>query len=449
MLVIGGGMAGIEAALNLADFGCHVYLVEDTPSIGGMMARLDKTFPTNDCSICIEAPKMYEVQKHENITLLTNCEVRRVRGGNGGFRVRLVRKPRFVDEDKCKGCGKCIEVCPVTVPDELDARISGERKLIYIPFPQAVPNTYVIDDACRYGKKREDGACVGGCIIDCIQCRECPIALCVKACREEGADAILLWQQQKPVDIEVDSIIVASGIETFEPPRGLYGYGVYPNVITNMEFERLMNAGGPTDGNIVRPSDGTHPKRIAWIQCVGREKRVGIPYCSKVCCMIATKQSIIAKEHHPEVEISIFNNHLKAYGKGFHGFVSKAKGLDVNYIKGKPSDVRQDPETGNIVIRYEDLEMGDAVELEVDLLVLSTGLVPGSRNKKLAKALKIELDENGFFAEKDGLNAPLETGVEGIYICGGATGPTDISESVAQATAASLKACKPRCSSDH
>ncbi|UCE75199.1 MAG: CoB--CoM heterodisulfide reductase iron-sulfur subunit A family protein [Methanomassiliicoccales archaeon] len=440
VLVVGGGIAGIEAALNLADYGLHVYLVEDTPSIGGLMARLDKTFPTNDCSICIEAPKMYEAQKHPNIELLTNCEVRRVKGKVGDFTVRLQKKPRFVDEEKCKGCGKCSEVCPVTISDELDGKISGQRKLIYIPFPQAVPNVYLVDNSCRYGKLREDGACIGGCIIDCIQCRECPIAKCVKACKDEGADAVLLWQQAKPMDVNVKSIVVASGVEAFEPPIGLYGYGKYENVITNLQFERLMNAGGPTDGEIIRPSDKKHPKTIAWIQCVGREARVGIPYCSKVCCMIATKQTIITKEHDEDVKTFIFNNNLKTYGKGFHEFYTKAKGLGVKYIIGKPSDVFEDPETKSLIIRYEDLEKGDVAELQVDLLVLSTALIPSGRNNKLAKTLKIELDENGFFQEPDPVNAPLETNVKGIYLCGGATGPIDISESVAQATAASIKA---------
>jgi len=213
VLIIGGGIAGIEAALNLADYDFQVYLVDNFPTIGGLMARLDKTFPTNDCSICIEAPKMYEVQKNPNIHLLTNCEIRRVNGTEDVFKVRIVKKPRFVDEEKCKGCGKCTEACPVSVPDEIDNKIGGLRKLAYIPFPQAVPNYYLIHPDCRYGKMKDEGACIGDCIIDCIQCRECPIALCVKACKDEGGDAVMLWQREELLDLEVNSIIVASGIE--------------------------------------------------------------------------------------------------------------------------------------------------------------------------------------------------------------------------------------------
>jgi heterodisulfide reductase subunit A len=444
VLVIGGGIAGIEAALNLADYGLYVYLLEDSPSIGGLMARLDKTFPTNDCSICIEAPKMYEVQKHPNIKLLTNCEVRRVKGKAGYFIVRINRKPRFVDEEKCKGCGKCSEVCPVSIPDEMDGKITGERKLVHIPFPQAVPNSYLVDNACRYGKMKEKGACIGECLIDCIQCRECQIAKCVVACKEEGADAVLLWQQAKPLDVQVRSIIVATGNHSFEPPEGLYGYGKYDNVITNLQFERLMNAGGPTEGDIVRPSDSEHPKNIAWIQCVGRENRIGVPYCSKVCCMISTKQTIITKEHDSDLNCVVFNNHLKTYGKGFHEFYTKSKEHGVRYVLGKPSDVYEDPKTKKLTLRYEDMVKGKVEDLEVDILVLSTGLVPSSRNKRLSKILKIDLDENGFFMEKDPVNSPLQTKVDGIFLCGGATGPIDISESVAQAEAASLLASSPR-----
>lgn len=440
VLVIGAGIAGIEASLNLAAYGITVYLVDDTPSIGGIMARLDKTFPTNDCSICIEAPKMYEVQKNPDIQLLTNCEVRRVDGAAGNFRVRLMQKGRFVDPAKCKGCGKCVEACPVTVPDEMDAKVGGTRKLIYIPFPQSVPNSYVIDNRCRYGKLKNEGACVGGCVIDCIQCRECPIARCVKACKEEGADAVMLWQKDVPVDIEVSAIIVASGLDVFEPSPGFYGYGAYKNVITHLQFERLMNAGGPTQGDIVRPSDKSHPRKIAWIQCVGREKSC-IPYCSKVCCMVAAKQNIIAKEHDESVETFVFYNNLKAYGKGFHEFYRRAVELGAKYIKGKPSDVTENPRTGSLLVRYEDMEAGKVREIEVDLLVLSTGLVPNSRNRKLAKTLRVAVDDTGFFKENAASSGdPLETNVKGIYLCGGAIGPMDISESVAQAIAASLKA---------
>ncbi len=440
ILIIGGGIAGINAALNIADYGCKVYLVDDTASIGGMMARLDKTFPTNDCSICIESPLMYEVDNHPKIEILTNTEVRRVNKSNGTFTVRLLKKAKFIDEEKCTGCGACMEVCPVSVPDELDGKIGGMRKLISMPFPQAVPNVSVIDPRCRYGKMRDQGACVGGCVVDCSQCRECPIALCVKACKEEGKDAVLLWQSDKPMDIEVKSIIVATGIRSAEPDTGLYGYDIYDNVITNTQFERLMNAGGPTAGQIIRPLDKKHAEKIAWIQCAGRGLAKGLPYCSKVCCMIAAKQTIITKEHDASVDTLIFYNDLKAYGKGFWDFYQKAIENGVKYIRARPYDVFEDPETKNLTVRYENLDTGEIEEEEVEILVLSTGLIPSDRNKRLAKILKIELDNLGFFKEKDPLLTPLETNVEGIYVCGGATGPIDISESVVQASAASMKA---------
>jgi heterodisulfide reductase subunit A2 len=440
ILIIGAGVAGINAALNAADYGARVYLLDDSPSIGGIMARLDKTFPTNDCSICIEAPQMYEVDNHPNIEILTNTEVKKVKKSDQGFNVRLVKKARFVDEELCTGCGACFEACPVTIPDEMDGRIFGTRKLAFIPFPQAVPNVAVIDPDCRYGRRNDEGACVGGCVVDCSQCRECPIALCVKACQKEGKDAVRLWQSNKNINLTVKSIIVASGIEAAVPPEGLHGYGTCANVITNLEFERLMNAGGPTGGEIVRPSDREHAHRIGWIQCAGRGLDHGTPYCSKVCCMIAAKQTIITKEHDSSVETTIFYNDLKAYGKGMWGFYEKAAEAGVRYVRARPYDVAEDPGTRNVRVRYEDLETGKPMEEEFDLLVLSTGLVPGEKNGKLAKVLKIDLDGFGYFKEEDPLLAPLETRVKGIYLCGGATGPIDISESVVQATAAGMKA---------
>ena len=440
ILIIGAGVAGINCALNAAKYGTKVYLVDDTASIGGMMARLDKTFPTNDCSICIEAPQMYEVDNHPNIEILTHTEVRKVSPTTDGFKVRLVKKAKFIDEEKCTGCGECMKACPVTVSHEMDGKVGGTRKLVYMAFPQAVPNVAVIDPDCRSGKMREKGACVGGCVVDCSQCRECPIALCVAACKKEGKDAVRLWQASKNIDLEVKSIVVAAGITDAKPPRGLHGYDVYDNVITYTQFERLMNAGGPTAGQIIRPSDKKHAHKIAWIQCAGRGLDHGVPYCSKVCCMVAAKQTIITKEHDPSVETIIYYNDLKAYGKGFWGFYRKALENGVRYVKARPYDVIEDPQTKNLTVRYEDLETGQLAKDEVELLVLSTGLIPSDRNERLAKVLKIRLNKLGYFEEKNPLMAPLETDVPGIYLCGGATGPIDISESVVQATAASMKA---------
>jgi len=442
ILIIGGGIAGINCAMNAAKYGTKVYLVDDTASIGGMMARLDKTFPTNDCSICIEAPQMYEVDNHENIEILTSTAVRKVKKVNGNFKVKLAKKAIYVDEEKCTGCGACVEACPVSVPDEMDGKVGGLRKLVSMAFPQAVPNVVTVDPSCRFGDMRKAGACIGDCAVDCSQCRECPIALCVKACEKEGKKAIELWQSGKTLNLEVKSIVVATGIKNASPAGDLLGYDKYENVITNTEFERLMNAGGPTAGEIVRPSDKKHAKKIAWIQCAGRglAEGKGTPYCSKICCMISTKQTIITKEHDESVETTIFYNDLKAYGKGFWEFYRKAKENGVCYVKGRPYEVFEDPETKNLTIRYEDLENAELKKEEVELLVLATGIIPNDRNQKLAKILKLKLDDRGYFKEKDPLLAPLETDIDGIYLCGGATGPIDIAESVAQAAAATMKA---------
>jgi len=387
------------------------------------MAQLDKTFPTNDCSICIEAPKMVDVLRHPNIELLAYSEVKEVEGTVGNFTVKILKKPRYIREDKCNACGECEKVCIVKVPSEFDMGIA-ERKAIYRPFGQAVPNIFTLDMvACKkFG---------GG-------CRDC-----VAACEKEGANAIDFWQKEEILEIRVGSIVVATGYKLLEP-TGKYGYGTYKNVVLSLQYERLLCAAGPTGGHVVRLSDEKPAKRIAWIQCVlSRNVKLGKAYCSKICCMYATKETILTKEHDLEAKTYIFYIDRRTYGKGYDEYRRRAEDrYAVKYIRSIPGEVSEDPETGDLLIRYENLETNTIETLRVDLLVLCPPIVPNDGNTKLAETLGIELDEDGFYKVIDP-SRPFETNVKGIYLCGTCKGPMDISDSVAQASAAAAKAVNP------
>jgi heterodisulfide reductase subunit A len=423
VLVVGGGIAGIQASLDLANRGTKVYLVEKTPSIGGRMAQLDKTFPTLDCSICILAPKMIECFRHPNITLLTYSEVQEVSGEEGNFTVKILQKPRYVDAEKCTGCGTCMEKCPAKAPNEFDMGL-GTRKAIYMPFKQAVPLIATIDtEHCLYFT-------VGVCKV------------CQKLCPSKAID-----YEQKPKEtvLNVSSIVLATGFDTFNPSSMKeYGYGKFKNVILSMEFERLICASGPTSGHLLRPSDGKEPKSIVFVQCVGsRSQRGEFPYCSSVCCVYATKESILVKDHMPETQAYIMYIDMRAVGKGFQEFVDKAKTqYNVNYIKAHPGGIAEDPVTKNLQIYYEDIKTGRMKKLCTDMVVLCPALIPKEGNKRIAETMGLELDEYGFFKSKNQLTAPVDTNVPGVYICGYCQSPKDIPESVAQASGAAARAAE-------
>lgn len=422
-LVIGGGIAGIQAALDLADHGFIVHLVEKSPSIGGVMAQLDKTFPTMDCSICILAPKMMECFRHTNIVLHTFAEVVGVTGSVGGFQVKILEKPRYVDMSKCKGCGICVEKCPVKVPSEFQAGL-GIRKAIYMPFPQAVPRVTSIDsEHCLYFQK---GVC----------------RVCEKFCT---AGAIDYEQKQREVEVDVSSIIIATGFTQYNPQEiSEYGYKRFDNIITALEFERLVCASGPTGGRLERPSDGKIAHRIVFIQCVGsRSQRIGFPFCSSACCMYATKEAVLIKEHDPNSKVTILYTDLKVFGKGFQLFVDRARDIwGVKYVRGRAGEIREDPLTGDLIIWYEDTDKGKVSKMKADLVVLCTAMAPRPENKKLADVLGVELDEFGFFKVQDSIANPIETNIPGIYVCGCCHGPRDIPESIAEASAAAAKSAE-------
>jgi heterodisulfide reductase subunit A2 len=421
VLVIGGGIAGIQAALDVANRGIKVYLVEKSPTIGGRMAQLDKTFPTMDCSMCILAPKMIDCFRHPKIKLLTYSEIKDIKGSAGNFEVKVLNKPRFVDANKCTGCGECTEKCPVKVPSEFDVGM-GKRKAIFTAFPQAVPRIALIDkDSCLFFQK---GVC----------------KVCEKFCQ---AHAIDFNQKPEEITLNVSSIIIATGLESWNPVSITeYGYKRHKNVLLSLEFERLINVSGPTHGEILRPSDKKKPRTITFLLCVGsRCEKNGVSYCSSSCCMYATKEAILVREHNPECTVNILYMEQRVFGKRFQEFVTRAKEeWGVNYVNGRAAIIIEDPVTGNLLVRYENLVEGKLEEISTDLVVLCPALIPMEDNKLLAKTLNLELDSNGFFRTKDPLLTPVETNVDGVFVCGYCQSPKDIAESVTQASAAANKA---------
>jgi len=419
VLVIGGGIAGITAALDLADQGHQVHLVEREPSVGGRMAQLDKTFPTLDCSICILAPKMVEISRHPNVNLYTYSEVESVEPLRNGkaFHVTIVKKPRYVDEKKCTGCRLCTEKCPIKAPSEFDEKM-GLRKAIYLPFPQAVPAVAVVDkDCCLYFTK---GVC----------------KICEKFC---PASALDFKQEAQKIELDVAAVIVATGFDLLNSSAlSRYGYGRLPNVLTSLEYERLMNAAGPTGGKIVKPTDKEEPEKIAFIQCVGsRDERIK-PYCSQICCTYATKEAIITKEHNPKIDVTIFYNDLRVSGKGHQEFVRRAsEEFGVNYVKALPSSIQLDMRNGKLEIRYANFSNDDLKSTQADMAVLCPAVMPKKGSEQLAKILGIETTQFGFLKSLG--SSPVDTIVPGVYVCGACESPKDISHTVAQASAAAAR----------
>jgi heterodisulfide reductase subunit A len=419
-LIIGGGIAGIQAALEIADAGHKVYLVEREPSIGGHMIQFDKTFPTLDCSACILTPKMTSAGSHPNIELMTYSEVTEVSGFIGNFKAKIRKKPRYVDMDKCNGCGVCYEKCPWKAPSEFDLGL-GERKAIYVPFAQAVPNVPVIDtEHCAYFLKGK--------------CRACE-----KFCEREAID---FEQQEEIVEIEIGNIIVTTGYDPFDPtPMVKYGYGRLPNVYTGLEFERVCNSVGPTGGKIVL-KDGSEPKSIAIIHCVGSRDKNYHEYCSRVCCMYALKYSHLIKEK-TEADVYQMYIDMRCFGKGYEEFYERLGKEGVTFIRGKVAEVTDrainDEEKGKLIVCGEDSLLGSVVRVPVDMVVLCIALEARSDAKQVAQLLGISQGADGFFIERHPKLDPVATMTDGIFIAGCCQGCKDIPDTVAQASAAAAR----------
>ncbi|MHA1131550.1 MAG: hydrogenase iron-sulfur subunit, partial [Candidatus Helarchaeota archaeon] len=416
-LVIGGGIAGIQASLAIANSGYHVYLVEKSPSIGGHMAMYDKVFPTFDCAICILAPLMVQVSRHPNITLYTNAEIKRLEGVKGNFEVDILKHPRYIDENKCNA--SCIEtcsgICPIDVPDDINLSFSS-RKAIYLPFPQAIPYVAMIDPRA------------------CIGCQACE-AVCER-------DAVDFMQKEEVVSVDVGAIIVATGFKTLDPTSlEMFGYNEYDNVITSLEMERLLNPTGPSKG-ILACRNGEVPEKIAFALCVGSRdlQPMAHSYCSGVCCRYTIKHAIEIARRYPNVDVYIFYIDIRSPGKGYEEFYMKAQQMkNINFIRGRIGEVLEDPKSKKITIRVEDTLLCELMELEVDLLVLATAIEPSENSMALANLLKVVTDHDGFYQEEHPKIKPQTASIPGIYIAGCIQGPKDIQTSVLQAESAAMQ----------
>ena len=416
--VIGGGIAGVQASLDLAEMGVEVFLIEKGPSIGGRMAQLDKTFPTNDCAMCILSPKLVEAGGHPNIHIITFGELQSISGEAPHFKLSVLKRARYVIEDKCTGCGTCAQKCPVPVLDEYNAGL-GKTKNVRVPFPQAVPAVaFISPETCLYLTR---GVC----------------QICKKVCTAEAVD---FEQKDELMELEVGSVILASGSGEFEPQRkGEYGFKAYPNIISSLEYERMLSSSGPTMGHIKRPSDEKEPRRIAFVQCVGsRDMQCGNEYCSAICCMQAAKDAVVTAEHLKELETTIFYMDIRACGKEFDKFIDRAANdYGVKFIRSRVSSIEVDACTDNLFINYLDKHENPQQE-EFDLVVLSIGLETSLEQEQLLKRLGLELDGERFC--KTGLFTPVSTSRPGIFVCGTLSGPKDIPETVVQASGAASAA---------